>query len=81
MHALERADDHSVWQFARANNYTIVSLDADFVEMATLLGHPPKVIWLRQGNRPTAPVEVLLRNHAELISTFDSGSVACLEIY
>ncbi len=78
---LEKADDRAVWSYARANGYALVSLDADFAEMATLLGPPPKVIWLRQGNLPTPAVEALLRSHAEAIGVFDSDAAACLEIY
>jgi predicted nuclease of predicted toxin-antitoxin system len=58
-----------------------VSLDADFAEMASLLGPPPKVIWLRCGNQPTAVIERLLRGHADLIATFERDAAACLEIY
>jgi predicted nuclease of predicted toxin-antitoxin system len=58
---LEQAVDGALWQYAGSNGYTLVSLDADFAEMAALLGPPPKVIWLRHGNRPTAAIERLLR--------------------
>jgi len=58
-----------------------VSLDADLADIAALLGPPPKVIWLRCGNQPTALVERLLRDHAEAIAAFELGSAACLEIY
>jgi predicted nuclease of predicted toxin-antitoxin system len=78
---LEKADDRALWQFARANGYTLVSLDGDFAEMAALMGSPPKVIWLRQGNRPTAAIEALFRTHAEAIGAFESDTAACLEIY
>ena len=49
---LDRADDRILWNFAKENNYTLVSLDADFAEIVALLGPPPKVIWLRCGNQP-----------------------------
>ena len=50
--------------------------------MATLNGQPPKVIWLRSGNQPTAVVEKLLREHADVIAAFERDeSAACLEIY
>ncbi len=41
---LERAADRTLWQYAGSNGYTLVTLDADFAEMAALLGPPPKVI-------------------------------------
>jgi predicted nuclease of predicted toxin-antitoxin system len=78
---LHRADDRAIWRFAGANDFMIVSLDADFSEMAALLGPPPKVIWLRSGNQSTMTVERILRNRAAAIKTFASGDAACLEVY
>src|SRR5437870_12595024 len=78
---LAEADDRTIWQYAGSNGFVLVSLDADFAEMASLLGPPPKVIWLRSGNQPTLEVEVLLRNCAELIAAFERDGTACLEIY
>jgi predicted nuclease of predicted toxin-antitoxin system len=50
--------------------------------MAVLYGPPPKVIWLRCGNQPTAVVEKLLRNHIDAIISFEQdGTAACWEIY
>jgi predicted nuclease of predicted toxin-antitoxin system len=40
---LEQADDRSVWEYARANGFTVISLDADFAEMASLLGPTPNI--------------------------------------
>jgi predicted nuclease of predicted toxin-antitoxin system len=79
---LSRADDRTVWEAARAGGFTLVSLDADFAEMALLLGPPPKVLWLRCGNQPTSVIADLLRRHAEAIRTFETdNTAACLEIY
>jgi predicted nuclease of predicted toxin-antitoxin system len=77
-----KVDDQELWDYAKANGLTIVSQDADFAEMAALLGPPPRVIWLRAGNQSTAAIATLLRRHAELILAFgNDDSVACLEIY
>ncbi len=78
---LAEADDRTIWQYAKTNGFALVSLDADFAEMASLLGPPPKVIWLRCGNQPTVAVENLLRAHAAIIATFEADPSACLEIY
>jgi predicted nuclease of predicted toxin-antitoxin system len=78
---LAEADDRTVWKYAGENGFAIVSLDADFADLATLLGPPPKVIWLRCGNQPTAMVDHLIRRHAVLIAAFDADLAACLEIY
>ena len=78
---LETADDSTIWRYAAANGFALVTLDADFAEIAALRGPPPKVIWLRCGNEPMATVEFLLRHHAETIREFEQGPAACLEIY
>lgn len=78
---LQEAGDREVWDFARANGFTLVSLDSDFADLSILLGPPPKVIWLRCGNQRTDTIERLLSDHAETIAEFENGSSACLEIY
>ena len=79
---LERASDLEVWHFARTNGYAIVTQDGDFGDLATLLGSPPQVVWLRFGNQPTAEIERLLRYHADSILALEADpTVACLEVY
>jgi predicted nuclease of predicted toxin-antitoxin system len=78
---LARADDRSIWKYAEANDFVVVSLDADFAEMAAFNGPPPKVIWLRTGNMGTDATEELIRRHAAAILAFGSDTAACLEIY
>ena len=79
---LAEVSDRALWDYAQANGFAFVSLDSDIAELAALLGPPPKVIWLRCGNQPTAFIETLLRRHAEAISAFDlERDAACLELY
>jgi predicted nuclease of predicted toxin-antitoxin system len=79
---LSEASDRAVWDYAKANGFTLVSLDSDFADLAALLGSPPKIIWLRCGNQPTAVIENLLRSHARAIADFELDAAAgCLEIY
>lgn len=42
--------DEEIWDYARANGFTLVSKDSDFQQRSLLYGHPPKVVWLRLGN-------------------------------
>jgi predicted nuclease of predicted toxin-antitoxin system len=78
---LAEADDLAIWDYAGANGFTLVSLDADFAERAALKGPPPKVIWLRCGNQPTEIIERLVRSHIEAMAAFERDDAACLEIY
>lgn len=79
---LDQAGDDVIWDFALREGFTIVTLDADFAEIATLRGAPPKVVWLRCGNQATAVVARLLRDRAASISSFSQDAeAACLELY
>ncbi|MCH7988686.1 MAG: DUF5615 family PIN-like protein [Planctomycetes bacterium] len=79
-HGLDRAIDLDVWNFARDNNFILVSKDADFSDLSTLIGFPPKVIWLRSGNCSTATIESVLRSNCDavesLVSDLSAGILA-----
>jgi len=34
---MEQAEDRAIWEYAKGNDYILVSQDADFADMATLL--------------------------------------------
>jgi predicted nuclease of predicted toxin-antitoxin system len=38
---LESATDTEIWQYAKANDFVIVSRDFDFQERSLVSGHPP----------------------------------------
>ncbi len=67
---LKAADDPLVWDYARANDFMIVSKDADMHDLSLLYGNPPKVIWLRLGNCSTSEAENLLRRECDAIKVF-----------
>jgi predicted nuclease of predicted toxin-antitoxin system len=78
---LSQSSDRTIWDYAKTNGYAVVTQDADFAEMATLYGSPPKVIWLRCGNQTIYDLEMLLRNHAaELVAFAHDDTADCLEI-
>ena len=81
-HGFTEAMDSEIWEFAKSQEFCIVTQDADFAERSRLYGSPPKVIWLRCGNTPTSNVEAILRSGAEEIQEFlDSANLDCLELY
>jgi predicted nuclease of predicted toxin-antitoxin system len=65
-HDLEEKTDTEIWEFSRANDFCIVTQDADFAERSRLYGSPPKVVWLRCGNAPSRQVKTLLRSGISL---------------
>lgn len=79
--ALTNIDDGIIWEFAKANSFTIVSKDYDFHQRSLLYGHPPKFIYLRIGNSPTSKIVQTLRDNFDTISQFgdrDSESILVL---
>ena len=67
---LFQSPDTSIWEYAKAGDYSIVTADADFYELATTYGPPPKVIWLRGCDYPTAVAERLIRGQAIRVTEF-----------
>ena len=81
-HDLAEKADTEIWEFAKLNDFCIVTQDADFPERSRLYGSPPKVIWLRCGNTPTNQVEALIRSGATAIQELLRNSdLHCLELY
>ena len=75
------ADDITVWNYAKSNDLIIVSKDSDFYQRSILLGHPPKVIWIRRGNCSTKDIEQMLRDHFSDIEKFSNDIISsCLEL-
>lgn len=71
---LNEADDTEVWEYARENEFTLVTKDADFGDLSILRGFPPKVIWLRRGNCRTADIEAILRNNFDAIKELENDA-------
>jgi len=46
----ERWPDTEIWEYAKANNLTIVTKDADFSDRTLLSEPPPRVIQIKLGN-------------------------------
>ena len=67
---LEQAGDIEVWNHAKANGFSIVTKDTDFLHLAILRGQPPKIIHLDIGNCPTSHIYELLASSLEKIRTF-----------
>jgi predicted nuclease of predicted toxin-antitoxin system len=70
---LHKADDRTVWEYARANGFAIVSKDEDFHQRSFLYGAPPKVVWVRLGNGTTADIEHAVRRHHTDVLHFDAN--------
>jgi predicted nuclease of predicted toxin-antitoxin system len=81
-HELAEKTDTEIWEFAKANDFCIVTQDADFAERSRLYGSPPKVVWLRCGNAPIREIENLIRLGTEAIQELLSNTdLHCLELH
>ncbi|MGC1307275.1 MAG: DUF5615 family PIN-like protein [Phormidesmis sp.] len=81
-HDLAKETDTKICEFAKLNDFCIVTQDADFPERSRLYGSPPKVVWLRCGNAPTHRVESLIRFGATAIQELLTDSeLHCLELH
>jgi predicted nuclease of predicted toxin-antitoxin system len=69
-HNLSLASDIAIWEFARQNDFTIVTYDSDFVDLSVLKQNPPKIILLKIGNSTTDLVASRLRKEYETIKEF-----------
>ncbi len=81
---MQESSDREIWEYAKANSFTIVTYDSDFSNLVSILGHPPKVIWIKSGNNSTDFLTSLLVNHADIINEFISSKeyerIGCLEL-
>ena len=81
---LEDATDKNIWEYARAHGFSIVTFDIDFVDLANLYGHPPKIIWMRCGNAKTSNLAELINKKRGIISDFidndDNSHLSFLEL-
>ena len=79
---LETSTDREIWEYARKNDFTIVTRDSDFHELGTLYGAPPKVIWLKTGNQSKAStLRSLLEHKVAIYTALFQENKNCIEIY
>lgn len=78
---LARADDDTVWSYAKDQGFAIVSKDSDFHQRSFVLGFPPKVVWIRRGNCATSEISILLQTYqSDLLLFAEDTETAFLEL-
>jgi predicted nuclease of predicted toxin-antitoxin system len=78
---LINCSDREIWDFAKKNDFTIVTQDSDFNDLNALFGFPPKIIWIRAGNIRTTELAKILDEFAAEIQVFEGDvNLGCLEI-
>lgn len=69
---LKGATDEDIWEYAAANDFTIVSKDSDFYQRSLFYGSPPKFVWLRIGNCTREDLVRLLTTHEQDIFALEA---------
>lgn len=78
----QRLTDIRIWQFAKTNQYTILTFDEDFSELQNMYSYPPKIIWLRTGNMSTEEIaSLLIKLKKEIEEFLDNDELGVYEIY
>lgn len=78
---LDRSEDRVIWDYARQNGYIIVTRDADFEELSTLLDQPPQIIWIRLPNQSkTVVLNLLTANRDMIAQALEEDHLACVEL-
>jgi predicted nuclease of predicted toxin-antitoxin system len=67
---LDKATDFEIWEYARNNNFIIISKDTDFININALKGFPPKVICIQRGNCSTDQIFQLITGNFITIKFF-----------
>jgi predicted nuclease of predicted toxin-antitoxin system len=79
---LINASDRTIWDFARKNDFIIVTQDSDFNGLNSLYGFPPKLIWIRLGNLKNKELADLLIRYTDEIRRFAlDKNLGCFEIF
>jgi len=81
LEGLENTSDRKIWEYARDNDFLIVTFDSDFYEFSVIWGSPPKIVWLKSFNQTTNAIADLIIDHKESIEDFaNDSSIDCLEV-
>ncbi len=78
----ELRTDNQIWEYAKKQDFIIVTFDEDFTDIQMIYEFPPKIIWLRCGNKNTVYIaEKLIRLKTEIINFYNDNEQGIFEIY
>ena len=68
---MQGESDTTIWNYAKDNDFIIVSKDNDFRQRAFISEPPPKIIWLEIGNSGTKEICHLIEENLDKINFFE----------
>lgn len=78
---LQSESDLKIWEYAKNNEFVIVSKDSDFVDIVNIKGFPPYLVWIRSGNVRVNDIERTIRNNAvKVLNTFKNQDIGIIKI-
>ena len=79
---LMNSSDLEIWEYAKNNQYTIVTQDSDFNDIYLIKGFPPKVIWIKTGNMDTEQIaQLFIKHQPDIEEFFLDDNLGCFEIF
>lgn len=71
-----RTPDHEIWSYAKANDFTVITKDDDFLAIAQRDGPPPKLIMVELGNCSNSEIAKRLEASSVELAEFASNTKA-----
>ncbi|WP_254448607.1 DUF5615 family PIN-like protein [Spirosoma rhododendri] len=76
------ADDFAIWEYAKREDYVVVTFDKDIPMIGAVKGFPPKIIWLRTGNMSNqALISLFTARLSEFVDFNTRQNKGCLLVY
>ena len=72
------AEDIVIWEYARRENFAILTADSDFLNLANRLGQPPKLIRRESMNYRTRKAASILHRSALRMAEFAKSEAGIL---
>lgn len=76
---LSDCEDTEIQEYAKENDYAIVTFGSDFYDISIINGHPPKIIWIRTGNLTTRQIVQLMIENQEANDLSDADLISFLD--
>jgi predicted nuclease of predicted toxin-antitoxin system len=74
--------DIDIWNFAKENDFVIISNDTDFLNLLNQKGYPPKIVLLKTGNQSNNYIKTILIKHStDILNLVNDDKCGFLEIY